>query len=74
MWLSPVNILEYIQETAATPSSYPEPLVLTTNGAGRGPGPGSPQEGPLNFSTPRRGEREREGEDSGDEDRLVIKE
>merc|ERR1712107_692186 len=75
-----------IQETSG-PQSYPEPLVLTTNGLrqhseqGEGAAGGQEgqhneeeeeEEGPINFSSSRR--RDEEGEDSGDEGRLVIKE
>merc|ERR1711936_530210 len=72
-----------IQETSG-PQSYPEPLVLTTNGlrqqAPQGDEAGGQEgqhneeeeEGPINFSSFRR--RDEEGEDSGDEGRLVIKE
>ena len=79
MWLTPP-----LQETSG-PQSYPEPLVLTTNGlrqqAQQGEGAGGQEgqrdeeeeeEGPINFSSSRR--RDEEGEDSGDEGRLVIKE
>jgi len=58
-----------IQETSG-PQSYPEPLVLTTNGLRQHSQ--EEEEGPINFSSSRR--REDEGEDSGDEGRLVIKE
>ena len=79
MWLTPP-----LQETSG-PQSYPEPLVLTTNGlrqhSEQGEGAGGQEgqrdeeeeeEGPINFSSSRR--RDEEGEDSGDEGRLVIKE
>merc|ERR1712130_922404 len=59
-----------IQETSGA-QSYPEPLVLTTNGV-RQHSEGEAEEGPINFSSSRR--RDDEGEDSGDEGRLVIKE
>merc|ERR1712083_1262202 len=59
-----------IQETSGA-QSYPEPLVLTTNGARQHSEEGEEEEGPINFSSSRR--RDDEGEDSGDEGRLVIK-
>ena len=58
-----------LQETSG-PQSYPEPLVLTTNGLRQHSQ--EEEEGPINFSSSRR--REDEGEDSVDEGRLVIKE
>jgi len=60
-----------IQETSG-PQSYPEPLVLTTNGLRQHSQEEEREEAPINFSSSRR--REDEGEDSGDEGRLVIKE
>merc|ERR1712083_442109 len=50
-----------IQETSGA-QSYPEPLVLTTNGA-RQHSEEDEEEGPINFSSSRR--RDDEGEDSG---------
>ena len=68
--LSPI-ILKPPQETSG-PQSYPEPLVLTTNGLRQHSQEEEREEAPINFSSSRR--REDEGEDSGDEGRLVIKE